>query len=826
MAICVYCGRYYDTHGRTTLYGGYCGEKCYNDARNSRRDLAEEARRAGAEEREKTLAAVAAENRKLLARQAELQEREREEREKERKRDPRNWRGDEWADRLVEHPEDAFQCDWSKLRGGDIVRVLIAHSRDILPKNLDWLPRLSGDDWSDLLVKRPEFADDCRWEVLSGGEISWVLIRKPNLAKKIPDALNWPRLLKGESWVKLLFNCPEFAEVCRWENLSGDELCDVLSSEPNLVKEIPNDLNWTGLLSGKAWAELLSSWPKLCCYCKWSTLTGDQLEEVLLSQPDLISIAKSVMSVVTREQRKNLLPKHPDLVAEVTSALSVLSQANWIAVLKKHTKLASYCTDFNFGVGNWAELLRDNPDLVAKCPKDTYPQFSSEQWTAVLKSCPNLACECVVPDFEGRCWIDLLTTYDEIAEKFDYSRLTSSRWTSLLEVSPDFAEKCTCWSDFDPGDWYHLLRVRPEYYMAYWKKHGDFGKVEDYYRDRYDYSYSSYRKELREFVGINAELAKLYVAYCRRRWLRRLFFGCLSAGIAYAGYLAYGHYREQIVAFVKTLTPFCLRWEACVVGVLGALLVVRGLVSIVGAMCSSGARRRHTVLRRIVLAGSALGALAVGGYMAYGRFAERIDPTLDSVLSWCKDHETLVVDIVGAILSVLWTLFLIKKIRAAHRSCKMLRQAFWLCCLLALIAYVGFVALGARLDLVGASVDTAFSWCMGHKGLMLAVAGSLAVVFVGAYMKRCGMLGDASRQASRSFDWLLLRRRWVYVLLGLFLGALGIHNFYAGRYKKGFSQLLGTLCTVLIPISVVAMWFWALSDIFTITTDGKGNRLE
>ena len=47
-------------------------------------------------------------------------------------------------------------------------------------------------------------------------------------------------------------------------------------------------------------------------------------------------------------------------------------------------------------------------------------------------------------------------------------------------------------------------------------------------------------------------------------------------------------------------------------------------------------------------------------------------------------------------------------------------------------------------------------------------------------------------------------------LLGIFLGALGIHNFYLGYKGKGVGQLLVTLlsCFVLSPVS----WVWGLVE--------------
>jgi len=62
----------------------------------------------------------------------------------------------------------------------------------------------------------------------------------------------------------------------------------------------------------------------------------------------------------------------------------------------------------------------------------------------------------------------------------------------------------------------------------------------------------------------------------------------------------------------------------------------------------------------------------------------------------------------------------------------------------------------------------------------------------------------------------------VYCLLALFLGALGIHNFYIGRWKRGLTQLL---MTVLSPLTFFLTYFisafWSTINIFAIHTDGQ-----
>ena len=70
-----------------------------------------------------------------------------------------------------------------------------------------------------------------------------------------------------------------------------------------------------------------------------------------------------------------------------------------------------------------------------------------------------------------------------------------------------------------------------------------------------------------------------------------------------------------------------------------------------------------------------------------------------------------------------------------------------------------------------------------------------------------------------------MKSRTVYVLLALFLGLLGIHNFYAGYTTKAIIQLLVTLLTgwLIIPLFVIA--FWVLIEIVVTDKDANGSLL-
>lgn len=67
------------------------------------------------------------------------------------------------------------------------------------------------------------------------------------------------------------------------------------------------------------------------------------------------------------------------------------------------------------------------------------------------------------------------------------------------------------------------------------------------------------------------------------------------------------------------------------------------------------------------------------------------------------------------------------------------------------------------------------------------------------------------------------KSRVTYILLGLFLGALGVHNFYAKRTGIAVAQLLINLLTLpLGGFGACITGFWALIEVFVVTKDGKG----
>jgi TM2 domain-containing membrane protein YozV len=64
------------------------------------------------------------------------------------------------------------------------------------------------------------------------------------------------------------------------------------------------------------------------------------------------------------------------------------------------------------------------------------------------------------------------------------------------------------------------------------------------------------------------------------------------------------------------------------------------------------------------------------------------------------------------------------------------------------------------------------------------------------------------------------KSRSTYIVLGIFLGALGVHNFYAGYTGRAVGQLCLSVLT-LFSLAIVS-WIWAIVEICIVEKDSAG----
>lgn len=72
---------------------------------------------------------------------------------------------------------------------------------------------------------------------------------------------------------------------------------------------------------------------------------------------------------------------------------------------------------------------------------------------------------------------------------------------------------------------------------------------------------------------------------------------------------------------------------------------------------------------------------------------------------------------------------------------------------------------------------------------------------------------------------IVYKKRIVFVLLGIFLGCLGFHNFYAGFAGRGVSQLLLSLVLLATPLTCFPVYIWVIFEILFVTEDARSVRM-
>lgn len=91
--------------------------------------------------------------------------------------------------------------------------------------------------------------------------------------------------------------------------------------------------------------------------------------------------------------------------------------------------------------------------------------------------------------------------------------------------------------------------------------------------------------------------------------------------------------------------------------------------------------------------------------------------------------------------------------------------------------------------------------------------------------------GNAYRLGGYSSSEVSPTSRTIYILLGILIGGLGVHNFVAGRTGEAIGQLAITV--VSIPLMCVSIGFltilipsiWAVVNVIAVTHDGQGRRM-
>ena len=192
--------------------------------------------------------------------------------------------GNGWKYLLTEQPQFADHCDWGKLGGGDW-RGLITKQPQFADK-CDW-GKLDGRDWCELLIEAPTLEKHFVRESLRDGTAKeWQLCNfLQKFPKYIPDC-NLGDL--GSAWPSFLVDFPDYADQCDFTRFKAGDWRLLLLRHPELTKKIDWSIDWRDEYSeGYVLLELLDKVQAVYNECQWSLLRGDVAVEVLLKYPEV-----------------------------------------------------------------------------------------------------------------------------------------------------------------------------------------------------------------------------------------------------------------------------------------------------------------------------------------------------------------------------------------------------------------------------------------------------------------------------------------------------------------------------------------------------------
>ena len=362
-----------------------------------------------------------------------------------------------WVSLLVKQPQFAENCDFEKFCGRDWAELLSA--QPILAGRCEW-SKLDNRNMASLLAEQPQFAGKCDLDKFSGGDWATLLSRQPQFADKCDfDKFD------GWDWSMLLSRQPQFADKCDWNKLYSILPDIVCHSSPESYQD----------QQSFCWVELLKTHPMFAEKCDWNRFTGKCWALLLRVLPQYADkcewdklYEKAIVKYCDDCEQYGSSVKSGHCFREGKEA----TFSNWGVLLSAQPQFADKC---DWGKLNAAD--RSNPRLArlirGHCPKEyhvdlvrdsrllTDPEAWDLDYFSVYRVFPSRNVH-VIPKQSGYAMM-LWLRYNYKSAKPDYwSKLNGSDWVGLLLWKPHLATHCD-WSRLTGDDWATLLSFYPEF---------------------------------------------------------------------------------------------------------------------------------------------------------------------------------------------------------------------------------------------------------------------------------------------------------------------------------------------------------------------------
>lgn len=304
----------------------------------------------------------------------------------------------------------------------------------------DEVAELNGDDWCEILKRRPELYKKVPFNKLDSRSVGQLVVNVPDLMSNVKEALQgaswdvWLNVLMVDSeqvcncdltrtcgmfglpaWGDIFLAFPQFVEKCDFTKLESREIKDILMKNPHLGDRL--DLS---KLSAYEWVDVLLVYPEFERYCDFTRLSGHAWASILekTSRYD----ARCDFSLLDGRDWERLLEKSTRYDGQCD--YKKLNGSQWVDLLSQTTRFDKICDYKKFSARNWGKLLSVRPKLAIRCEKT----FSGNDAIEFLRECPRMVEKCDLTHMSAHDWGRLLKDNPQMVYLWNYCGYGNKEW--------------------------------------------------------------------------------------------------------------------------------------------------------------------------------------------------------------------------------------------------------------------------------------------------------------------------------------------------------------------------------------------------------------
>ena len=268
---------------------------------------------------------------------------------------------EDWKNLLLKQPQFAEKCDWGKFEEKDLRAILQAYPDLIEQADSDCF---TADIWLDVILKKPEYIKKCPENMLPLVDWSALLLEHPDLYQYFPAE-------KYRKWSEVAAVKSDYLDDCPWQELSAYELEQILQIYPEYIDQVP-----LRKLSGNNWVELLFEHPRTAHRCPWGKLAGENWVRLILWDKKFVELCK--WEKLTGRDWEYLISNIPQYFKKCPK--NKLKKWDWVRLMIMQPQLGKHCPYWNtFNADHWRGILKYHCDHAWRCPKRMRPKLA-EEW--------------------------------------------------------------------------------------------------------------------------------------------------------------------------------------------------------------------------------------------------------------------------------------------------------------------------------------------------------------------------------------------------------------------------------------------------------------